>query len=161
MTQIEKNKAELRKDIQELCDMPLSEARGARLAEYMKIYDALCRASCWQREGAASVKDSEGPRFDREIAAAWTSAMVNADGTRGPHWTMDKTKALQSQYGVDCDAVKFYAVINSLYSDYCEALIKSKANTEEVYVCLAKAWLNDADAVEDKAAAYFTHIVEH
>jgi len=29
-----------------------------------------------------------------------------------------------------------------------------------VFACLAKAWLEDADAVEDKAAKYYKYIVK-
>ena len=51
--------------------------------------------------------------------------------------------------------------MNSLYSDYCEALRESSISTPEVYVRLAKAWIDDRDAVEDKASAYFTYVVKH
>lgn len=101
------------------------------------------------------------PRFDRQMAMEWTQGMVNADGTKGPHWTMEQTTEAMKKHGVDCDPVEFWAVMNSLYSDYCEALKKNNASTMETYVCLAKAWLEDDDAVKDKASAYFTYIVEH
>lgn len=101
------------------------------------------------------------PRFDQKMAREWTSGMVNADGTKGPHWTMEETNKLLKQYGLDCDPAEFWTVMNSLYSDYCEALRESSASTPEVYVRLARAWLKDKDAVPDKAAAYYTYIVEH
>lgn len=110
-----------------------------------------------QRGGAYS---DALPPMDLKMAMEWTHNMRNADGTVGPHWTLDKTKDLQKQYGVECDAVEFYAVLNSIYSDYCEALKKNNASTLETYVCLAKAWIEDKDAVKDKAAAYYTYIVE-
>lgn len=31
----------------------------------------------------------------------------------------------------------------------------------EYYVDMAKAWIDDQDAVPDKAAAYYTHVVKH
>lgn len=101
------------------------------------------------------------PRFDRNMAAEWTHGMQNADGTKGPHWTMEQTTDAMKKHGVNLDPVEFWAVMNSLYSDYCEALKKNNASTMETYVCLAKAWIEDGDAVPDKAAAYYTYVVEH
>ena len=51
-------------------------------------------------------------------------------------------------------------VLNSLYSDYDQALKKNNASTLELYACLAKAWLEDQDAVSNKLAAYYTYVVK-
>lgn len=99
--------------------------------------------------------------FDRQMAEEWTAQMRNADGTKGPHFSMEKAKEVMSQYDVDCDPTLFWVVMNSLYSDYCEALRESSVSTQEVYVRLAKAWIYDKDAVPDKAAAYYTYVVQH
>lgn len=101
------------------------------------------------------------PKFDQRMAMEWVEGMQNADGTHGPHWPLEKTKEIQKQYNIDCDPIEFFAVLNSIYSDYCEALKKNNASTLDTYVCLAKAWIKDDDAVPDKAAAYFTYVVEH
>lgn len=101
------------------------------------------------------------PQFDQRMATEWTRGMVNADGTKGPHWTMEQTTDAMKKHGVSCDPLEFWVIMNSLYSDYCEALKKNNASTMETYVCLAKAWIEDDDAVPDKAAAYYTYVVEH
>ena len=101
------------------------------------------------------------PVFNRQMAEEWTSQLQNADGTRGPHFSMEKAKEIMKQYNVDCDPLEFWVVINSLYSDYDQALKKSNASTLELYACLAKAWIDDSDAVQNKAAAYYTYIVRH
>lgn len=101
------------------------------------------------------------PVFNRQMAEEWVSQMRNADGTRGPHFSMDKAKEVMKQYNVDCDPLEFYVVINSLYSDYDQALKKNNASTLELYACLAKAWIEDQDAVPDKLAAYYTYVVKH
>ena len=111
-------------------------------------------------QGGMAYSDWLAP-FDRRMAMEWTQGMENADGTKGPHWTMEQTTDAMKKHGVSLDPVEFWAVMNSLYSDYCEALKKNNASTMETYVCLAKAWIEDDDAVKDKAAAYFTYIVEH
>lgn len=100
-------------------------------------------------------------KLTREEADDWGKSMENADGTNGPHWTMEEADKLHKQYGLSCDKLEFWAVINSIYSDYCEALRESAASTPEVYVRLAKAWICDKDAVPNKASAYYTYIVRH
>lgn len=130
-----------------------SDATMPRIMEMDRI-----RGSQIQRGGAYS---DHTPRFDQRMAMDWTAGMVNADGTKGPHWNMEETNKLMKQHSLDCDPAEFWAVMNSLYSDYCEALRESSASTPETYVRLAKSWIKDKDAVPDKAAAYYTHIVKH
>ena len=101
------------------------------------------------------------PVFNRQMAEEWVSRLQNADGTRGPHFSMEKSKEIMKQYNVDCDPTEFWVVINSLYSDYDQALKKNNASTLELYACLAKAWIEDQDAVPYKAAAYYTYVVMH
>ncbi len=101
------------------------------------------------------------PVFNRQMAEEWVSRMENADGTRGPHFTLEKAKEIMKQYNVDCDPLEFYVVLNSLYSDYDQALKKNNASNLELYACLAKAWIEDKDAVPNKAAAYYTYVVKH
>jgi hypothetical protein len=38
---------------------------------------------------------------------------------------------------------------------------KFGVDRDEFYACMAKAWLEDADAVPDKAAQYYAHVVRH
>lgn len=130
-----------------------SDATMPRIMEMDRI-----RGHQSQRGGAYS---DQTPRFDQRMAMDWTAEMVNADGTKGPHWSMEETNKLMKQHALDCDPAEFWAVMNSLYSDYCEALRESSASTPEVYVRLARAWIKDKDAVPDKAAAYYTHVVAH
>ncbi len=63
-----------------------------------------------------------------------------------------------SQRSIPGDAIEFWVAINLLYSDYCKAIQKTPANTLDFYVDLARAFLDDEDAVPDKLAAYYHHI---
>lgn len=114
-----------------------------------------------RRSERGMASGSETPKFNRRMAEEWTEGMRNADGTQGPHWSREKVKEIIEQYKVDCEFDEFYAVLNSIYSDYCEVLKKNNASKMDVYVDLAKAWLDDEDARKDKAAAYFYYVVEH
>lgn len=169
---IKENMEELRAEIKKLCEEPITYRSCERLISCHKAYKILCeiygkrdhevehtRDDVYKVD--VSVKEGWTPRFDRQMAMAWTKSMVNADGTNGPHWSMEETSRLLKQYSLDCDPSEFWAVINSLYSDYCEALRGTSASTPEVYVRLAEAWIKDKDAVPNKAAAYYAYVVEH
>lgn len=105
--------------------------------------------------------NKESHVLNKMKAERWTANMENEDGTKGPHWTMDQTKQVQAQRNINCDPVEFYAIINSIYSDYCKVAKKHNVNTIDFYADMAKAWLDDEDAVNDKATAYFEYIVKH
>lgn len=96
----------------------------------------------------------------KEMADEWTHGMKNEDGTKGLHWTMEQIKQVMAQKGIECDPLEMFAIMNALYSDYCAVLKKYGMNKADVYADLACAWLNDKDAVKNKASAYYEHIVK-
>lgn len=100
------------------------------------------------------------PEFTKRIAEEWTARMENADGTRGPHWTMEQTSQVMKQRGINCDAAEFYAAMNMMYSDYCMEARKFGVDKPEFYADMAKAFLDDKDAGEDKLARYYECIVK-
>ena len=105
---------------------------------------------------------SGGRPFDREMAQEWGQRMQNADGTTGPHWTMEQTEAARAQHGVSCDPLAFWVAMNMIYSDYAKAAEKVNANKMEFYVCMAKAFLEDKDARNqggEKLARYYEYVV--
>lgn len=99
-------------------------------------------------------------RLDRETADEWMSKLHNTDGTRGPHWTMEQVKQVTKQKGLSVEPVELYAVLNALYSDYDHVLKKHGVSNIDVYVDLAKAWIDDKDAVPNKALMYYECIVK-
>lgn len=107
--------------------------------------------------GGAAYADTE---LTEDMATEWTDNMKNEDGTRGPHWNMEQVKQVMKQKGVSCDPLEMFVIMNALYSDYCAVFKKYNMNKSDVYVDLACAWLNDRDAVHNKAAAYYEHIVK-
>ena len=85
-------------------------------------------------------------KLDRETAVEWVHGMENADGTTGPHWTMEKTEEARAQRGINCDALEFWVAMNMIYSDYAKVAEKVNANSMDFYVYMAKAFLEDKDA---------------
>lgn len=111
-------------------------------------------------QGRGGAMSQAIPKFNRRMAEEWTGKMKNEDGSKGPHWTMDQTKQMMKQKGIDCDETEFYAVLNAMYSDFSGVAQKHGVHKQDFYLDLAKAFLEDKDAVKDKAAAYYMYIVK-
>lgn len=96
----------------------------------------------------------------REMAEHWIHHMKNADGTKGPHWTMEEAKKIMEERKLRCDPYEFAAILNAMYSDYCKVLRKHGVESDDLYADLACAWLMDEDAMPNKAMLYYECIVE-
>ncbi|MBD5161421.1 MAG: hypothetical protein HDT14_05285 [Oscillibacter sp.] len=90
----------------------------------------------------------------------WDADIENADGTHGGHWKMEQTEQVREKHSVDCDPVMFYAAMNMMSSDYCKAVEKANAGSVELYACMAKAFLDDKDAMPHKLERYYHYIAE-
>lgn len=96
----------------------------------------------------------------KHMAKEWTSEMENFDGTHGAHWTLEQAKQVMAQKGIECDPVEFWVALCMMYSDYGEVAKKLGVNTIEFYACMAKAFLDDPDAADDKLARYYEYVVK-
>ena len=91
-----------------------------------------------------------GPHFNEEHARKAVMKMENEDGTRGPHWSIEETTTLASQYGISLtgkyNRYDWYVALNMVYSDYYRVIMNiTGSNNTKHYVEFAKAWLNDKD----------------
>ena len=65
-----------------------------------------------------------------------------------------------AQRGIECDPAEFYAILNSIYSDYSKVAKKyNVGGSIDFYVDMAKAFLDDKDAGPDKLAKYYQYVV--
>lgn len=85
-----------------------------------------------------------GPHFNEEHARKAVSKMENEDGTRGPHWSVEETTALASQYGINLGSrfnrYDWFVALNMVYSDYYKVIISmTNSNSTKHFVELAKA----------------------
>lgn len=101
-----------------------------------------------------------GPHFNEEHARKAVSKMENEDGTRGPHWSIEETTALASQYGINLGSrfnrYDWFVALNMVYSDYYKVIISmTNSNSTKHFVELAKAWINDKDIDEGKMWYYY------
>jgi hypothetical protein len=118
---------------------------------------------CSPSVGAATRSSVQtAPVLTRELADEWASHMENADGTVGAHWTFEQAKQVQAQKNIPGDPVAFWIALNASYSDLYNVAKKYGVDNINFYSDYSVAfWLDDADAVSDKLAQYYTHVVRH
>lgn len=98
--------------------------------------------------------------FTKEMADEWSKHMDNEDGTRGAHWTLEQAKQVMAQHGIECDPAQFWVALNMIYSDYVKVAKKHGVGDKiDFYADMAKSFLCDKDAPEDKLARYYEYIV--
>lgn len=141
--------------LEELSEKPLTLGRAQEACVYA---DAICAM-----ERLHGREEAPEP-FDRETATRWAEHMQNADGTVGPHWTMEQTSAVADASGAGRDIPHwvFGVTMNMMYSDYYDVARKFGVNVPEFYAELARAFLMDKDGpgTEEKLCAYYRCIVK-
>ena len=148
-------KDKLHAALREIAECPVSMRTVEQAAA---VTDLLCRLD--------KLEDHDEPEtveFDRTTAMQWAAAMRNADGTTGPHWSMDQTGAIADGMGVQETDIPRWAwgvTMNMMYSDYYHVAVEFGLNRPEFYAALAKAFLLDKDGPgpEQKLMAYYEHI---
>ena len=91
-------------------------------------------------------------KFTKEMA----EEIVENMKPRAEIWDYETTISVKNQYGLDnINQEDFYLVINSLGNDYADVISIEEVDT---YVKMAKAWIEDKDAKENKTWIYFTKI---
>lgn len=106
------------------------------------------------------IKRGGSEPLTQDKAREWVKKMKHADGGMGEHWNMELVKKMMSQKGVDLEPAEMYAIINALYSDFGTVFEKHGVTSPEFYLDMAKAWIEDPDAVKHKTSAYYEHIVK-
>lgn len=94
--------------------------------------------------------------FTEEDAREWMNHLKPA-----PRWTMDQTSAVMSQRGYSHKPCIFWAVMNSLSSDYGKTMAKYGADKPEVWADLAHDFIEDMDAAPGKVGRYYRDVVKH
>ena len=100
--------------------------------------------------------------LDRKTAEKWVRKMEGEDPTHqtGERWSMDDLKPMAQKMGINPDPddeefLEFWVMTNAMYSDYCMVAKKFNIASPEFYGMLAKAWMDDKDAVPNKTAMYY------
>lgn len=94
-----------------------------------------------------------GPHFNEEHARKAVSKMENEDGTRGPHWSVEETTALASQYGIkSTDKQEIINIVRNQYDTYKqrkEAIAKCDEEMAKCQVLLDKLGVDNEPAREN------------
>ena len=88
--------------------------------------------------------------FNEELAKKIVDNM-----SEGELWDIATIETVMKNYNVNEDVYEFYVVMNSLANDYGNVI---SIDNVELYVNLAKAFINDKDAKEHKVWIYFMNI---
>lgn len=99
-------------------------------------------------------KEVYGCHFNKWLLDKAVKGMINEDGTTGPHWTLEQTNAVAKSSGISFNTFNEYDwnyVMNMLYSDYYDSV----PNDTNVYVRMARKFLEDKDADPGKAFKYY------
>lgn len=99
-------------------------------------------------------------RLSREEAHYWVLHMEHEDGTKGEHWTCEQTTQVMQNKGYEFEPAEWYAIMNAMHADYFKVAKMFGADNIDFYAAMAKAWLCDDDAVEDKARQYWEHVAK-
>lgn len=97
-------------------------------------------------------------KVDEKCARKWVDKMKNSDGSTGPYFETEDAERLRKMICPECQQWEWYVAINMMHSDYAEAAQEMGVDGEEYYAHMAKAFLKDKDAGEDKLAKYMEHI---
>lgn len=94
-----------------------------------------------------------GPHFNEEHARKAVSKMENEDGTRGPHWSVEETTALASQYGINLGSrfnrYDWFVALNNTYKQRKEAIAKCDEEMAKCQVLLDKLGVDNEPAREN------------
>lgn len=99
-------------------------------------------------------KSVYGCHFTDWLLEEAVNKMVNEDGSTGPHWKLNQTNQVAKSLGVDFSRYNEYDfnyVMNMLYSDFYGAV----SNNIDTFGRMAIKFLDDKDACEGKALAYY------
>ena len=95
----------------------------------------------------------KGMAYNYKINEKLAKEIVEEMKPLGEYWNMDTIKSV---IGDDVHGLaNMYVVMNSLANDYSSVISLDDANT---YVKMAHAWIDDADASENKIWKYFVEM---
>ena len=135
-----------------------SPRRANHVLEFFENY-------CHHSKGKAGGQLVKLELWEKALLATVFGFMRNADGTTGPHWSMDQTTAIVEGMGVQETEIPRWAwgvTMNMMYSDYYPVAVEFGLNRPEFYAALAKAFLLDKDGPgpEHKLMEYYEHIAK-
>lgn len=99
--------------------------------------------------------------LDKETVMEWVEEMEDGEGVKGGKYTWHQAQQYAMNKGITGQQrmLEFYWAMNAMYADFHEAGKKFGVDKPEFYACLAKLFIEDPDAVDNKVEEYVKHIV--
>lgn len=94
-----------------------------------------------------------GKVISSDMAHNWTKCMLPYH----EHWTKEQTDEILKAHGINATPLDFYVVLNMMYNDYRDVL---GVEDIDIYIKLAKGWLEDSDAKDCKLYNYHKYIIK-
>lgn len=110
-----------------------------------------------QQMGFVQQDKGHESKFDKQTAMEWVESMEDVSGVKGGAYTWHQAQQYGRNLGITGEErlVEFYAAMNAMQSDYWPVAKKFGVDRKEFYAEMAKCFIEDADAVEDKVARYY------
>lgn len=130
--------------------------------------ESLCECECgeMEKEYKYLYEDAYGHKLSKDIAEDWVRSMAVPDGSvgeNGQKWSMDSTTEHGNKLNIDWsrhNKIDFYVVMNMMYSDYYKTAKALGMQEDSMFFArLAKDWLCDEDAHENKLYRYYFEVV--
>ena len=103
---------------------------------------------------AARMGLEQNEHFFEELYQEAVGGMVNEDGSKGPHYDIDKVKKIIEDHDIELGEYNVYDFaycLNMVWSDYKGAI----PDNEKSYVDVAKAFIFDEDGPKGKPVKYY------
>lgn len=97
---------------------------------------------------------TNGYHFNEWMLDCAIKNMINEDGSKGAHWSLEQTTSVAQSLGANFSSFNKYDfnyVMNMLYSDLYGSVNASASE----YGKMALKWLSDKDAKDGKAFRYY------
>lgn len=111
-------------------------------------------------------EEAYGDKLSNDIMTEWVKSMSVTDGSEredGQKWTVDQCYDVGSKMNIDWNKhtkYEWYTVLNMMYSDYYKtAKALNMQDDTTFFGRLAKDWLCDSDAGEDKLYNYYFNVI--
>lgn len=104
----------------------------------------------------------EEGKFDKQTAMEWVDSMEDKEGVKGGMYSWHQAQQYGRNLGITGEErlIEFYAAMNAMHSDFRAVAKKFGVDRAEFYAHMAKAFIEDPDAVEDKVAKYYECIAK-
>lgn len=106
-------------------------------------------------------QQGENGGLGKETVMRWVEDMEDGTGMTGGHYTWHQAQQYAMNKGITGQQrqLEFFWAMNAMHSDYHEVAKKFGMDKPDFYACMAKAFIEDPDAVDNKVQEYVKHIV--